>query len=284
MFKVNIVSTYFEVLQQASIFLQENNQEKFAAEWLMRERLNWSKTELVRNYRENMKEIQIRQFEKDINQLSQGLPMQQIIGHDWFYNRKFKINSHTLIPRPETEEWLDRVLSILPKRPLRVLDIGTGSGVLAITDKLERPQDQVVATDISIEALRIAEENSQCLNAEVEFQQGDLFEPITGRKFDVILCNPPYISYEEINLMDKSVLEHEPQTALFAENQGLAIYERIAISVNEYINDKSCIFLEIGYNQGSQVREIFQKALPKAEIQIWKDFNNLDRVVVIYNS
>src|SRR5699024_2677929 len=112
----------------------------FAAEWLMCERLNWTKTDLVRNFREEMPEEQAKQFKQDVKQFNDGMPMQHIIGHEWFYNRKFKVTNDTLIPRPETEEWLDRVLKMLPKKPLNVLDIGTGTGVLAITDKLERPE------------------------------------------------------------------------------------------------------------------------------------------------
>lgn len=272
---------YFEVLQRASSFLSKKGLSVYAAEWLMQERLSWSKTELVQHSRETMPAEQVRQYKEDIKEFSSGKPMQQIIGHDWFYGRKFRLNEHTLIPRPETEEWLDRVFKELPNRPLKVLDIGTGTGVLAITHKLERPADEVVAVDISAEALKVARENAERLQADVRFVESDLFEALSDETFDVILSNPPYISRKEIELMDESVLKHEPKQALFAENDGLAIYEGLALDIADYLNDSYCVFLEIGFAQGDQVKKIFQATLPEAAIEIWTDFSDLDRVVAI---
>ena len=272
---------YFEVLQRASSFLSKKGLPVSAAEWLMQERLSWSKTDLVQNYREVMPLEQMKIFIEDIEQFSKGKPMQQIIGHDWFYGRKFILNEHTLIPRPETEEWLDRVLKELPERPLKVLDIGTGTGVLAITHKLERPADEVIALDISEEALKIARKNAEKLQADVYFIKSDLFDALTDETFDLILSNPPYISKKEIALMDESVLQHEPKQALFAENDGLAIYEELALNVSDYLKDSYCIFLEIGFAQGAKVKKIFLEALPEATVEIWTDFSDLDRVVRI---
>src|SRR5699024_1901604 len=136
-----------------------------------------------------------KQFEADLAEFMAGKPMQQVIGHTWFYDRKFKVTKDTLIPRPETEEWIDRVLKLLPAdRAFDVLDIGTGTGVLAITMQLERPNDTVLATDISPEALQVAQKNNQLLEGDVSFRLGSLFEPVKDQRFDVILCNPPYIS------------------------------------------------------------------------------------------
>lgn len=274
--------TYFEVLKRASSFLKQREESTFAAEWLMRERLSWTKTELISNYHQPMSLSEMRQFERDINTFAAGIPMQQIVGHDWFYGRKFLVNKHTLIPRPETEEWLDRVLALLPDRPLDVLDIGTGTGVLAITQKLERPADQVTATDISEQALKVALKNAENLEAEVKFKQGNLFEPVVQQKFDLILCNPPYISTDEIGLMDQSVLAYEPQSALFAAEDGLAIYSQLAASITNFLKSESYIFLEIGFKQGERVRDIFEEAVPTAVVEVWQDFNGLDRVVAIH--
>jgi len=280
--KSNQLATYFEVLQWASSFLEKNGQSAFAAEWLMRERLDWSKTDLVKHHREVMPEEQRNQFEKDVEKFVKDMPMQQIIGHDWFFDRKFKVTPDTLIPRPETEEWLDTVIKTLPDKPLNVLDIGTGTGILGITTKLERPNDSVTATDISEKALVVAKENAENLGAKITFKQGNLFEPVARETFDVILSNPPYISYEELNVMDSSVINYEPKIALFAEDDGLAIYREIAQSISKYIDAKGYIFLEIGYRQGEKVSAIFQQALPEAKIEIWKDFNDLDRLVAIF--
>lgn len=275
-------NTYQEVLLRASSFLEENEHSSFVAEWLMRERLNWTKTDLIKHYREEMPELEHQQFKRDLEDFIQGKPMQQVIGHEWFYGRKFKVTKDTLIPRPETEEWLDRVLKKLPNNSLNVLDIGTGTGVLAITHKLERSKDEVTATDISEEALKVAKENAEQLGANITFKQGNLFEPVSGESFDVILCNPPYISEDELDVMDQSVIDYEPKSALFAEEDGLAIYYEISHTISKYINSKAQIFLEIGYQQGEKVAAIFQKALPQATIEIWKDLNDLDRVVAIF--
>lgn len=273
--------TYYEVLDRASSFLRELNHSSFVAEWLMRERLDWSKTELVMQYRNVMPVSELKQFERDFEEFLKGLPMQQIIGHEWFYNRKFKVTEDTLIPRPETEEWLEQVLTDLPQEPLTVVDIGTGTGIIGLTVKLERPADHVTITDISKEALDVAKENAQVLGAEVTAELGDLFDPLVGKKFDVIISNPPYISEDEINVMDQSVLDYEPKSALFADEDGLAIYKRMAESIEKYLKPNGRIYLEIGYQQGDSVSRLFKNAFPDAKVTIWQDFNQLDRVVAV---
>lgn len=273
--------TYYEVLDRASSFLSELNHSSFVAEWLMRERLDWSKTELVMQYRNVMPVSELKQFERDFEEFLKGLPMQQIIGHEWFYNRKFKVTEDTLIPRPETEEWLEQVLTDLPQEPLSIVDIGTGTGIIGLTVKLERPADDVTITDISKEALDVAKENAQVLGAEVTAELGDLFEPLVGKKFDVIISNPPYISEAEINVMDQSVLDYEPKSALFADEDGLAIYKRMAESIEKYLKPNGRIYLEIGYQQGDSVSRLFKNAFPDAKVTVWQDFNQLDRVVAV---
>lgn len=274
-------STYFEVLNEAATILEKEDSSSFVAEWLMRERLGWDKTELVKHYSERMSINEIEQFEKDMNLFLFGQPMQQVVGHEWFYGRKFKVNKHTLIPRPETEEWFDRVQAVLPQKKLKVLDIGTGTGVLALSHKLERPGDEVVATDISGEALEIAQINAKRLEADITFKKGDLTEPVINDFFDVVLCNPPYISKSEIDLMDESVIRYEPSTALFALDDGLKVYKDLAKSIGKILTDDAFIFLEIGYAQGEAVKTIFQENFPNAKIEIWQDYNQLDRVVAI---
>lgn len=273
--------TYYEVLDRASSFLRELNHSSFVAEWLMRERLDWSKTELVMQYRNVMPVSELKQFERDFEEFLKGLPMQQIIGHEWFYNRKFKVTEDTLIPRPETEEWLEQVLTELPQEPLTVVDIGTGTGIIGLTVKLERPADDVTITDISKEALDVAKENAQVLGAEITAELGDLFEPLVGKKFDAIISNPPYISEAEINVMDQSVLDYEPKSALFADEDGLAIYKRMAESIEKYLKPNGRIYLEIGYQQGDSVSRLFKNAFPDAKVTVWQDFNQLDRVVAV---
>lgn len=274
--------TYGEVLQRASSFLKDIRHSSFVAEWLMRERLGWSKTELILNYKNDMPKDQIEQFEADFKEFVEGKPMQQIIGHEWYFERKFNVTSDTLIPRPETEEWQNRVLENLSDQPLDVLDIGTGTGVLAITHQLERPNDSVIATDISPQALDVAKENAKRLEADVQFKLGHLLEPVKDEQFDLILCNPPYIGEDETKKMDQTVLDHEPKRALFAKDNGLAIYKELAESIPAYLKPRGRVFFEIGHQQGDAVTKLFDKTFPEATVECWQDFNQLDRVVAIY--
>lgn len=278
----NSEPTYGEVLQRASSFLRDIRHSSFVAEWLMRERLGWSKTELIMNYKNDMPKDQMQQFEADFKEFLEGKPMQQIIGHEWYFERKFNVTSDTLIPRPETEEWQNRVLENLSDQPLNVLDIGTGTGVLAITHQLERPNDSVTATDISPQALDVAKENAKRLEADVQFKLGHLLEPVKDEQFDLILCNPPYIGEDETKEMDQTVLDHEPKRALFAKDNGLAIYKELAESIPAYLKPRGRVFFEIGHQQGDAVTKLFDKTFPEATVECWQDFNQLDRVVAIY--
>ncbi|WP_413527212.1 peptide chain release factor N(5)-glutamine methyltransferase [Marinilactibacillus psychrotolerans] len=273
--------TIREVLMGASSFLNSHHREVFAAEWLLRERNDWSKTQLIRRYPELMSKETKKIFLSDLKLFMEGLPIQYIIGHEWFYDRKFKVNPSTLIPRPETEEWFDRYIKMLPNQPFEVIDIGTGSGVLAISHKLERQYDQVLAVDISSNALKIAKENAATLDADVKFYKSDLTQAVKKHSFDLIISNPPYISVDEKSVMDQSVLDHEPSIALFAKEEGLEIYRRLAEELPAILKPKGKIIMEIGYLQGTSVYHLFEKAFPKAKIEIWKDMAGQDRVVYV---
>lgn len=273
--------TFKEVLDWASSFLEKNEKETRAANWLMKERFNFTQTDLVLNGNKEMSEEQKEQYKQDIEQFNEGYPAQYVLGHEWFYDRKFQVNESTLIPRPETEEWFDSYIKGLPEGPLRVADIGTGCGILAISHKLERPQDTVFATDISKEALDVARMNAEHLGTEVEFLHGDLTEPLDGKTFDLILSNPPYIGPEEWKEMDESVRTHEPKNALFAKDSGYEIYRRLARELPVHLKPKGVFIVEIGYQQGPNVKEIFQRHFKKPHVEIWKDMGGRDRVVFV---
>ncbi|WP_373471882.1 peptide chain release factor N(5)-glutamine methyltransferase [Carnobacterium alterfunditum] len=273
-------TTYREVLKWASSFLETCKREPTAAELLLKERLNWTKTDIMMHLNEEMPSDVKHQLLQDVSNHGSGMPVQQILGYGWFYERKFKVTKDTLIPRPETEEIVDNFLKgTSPDQKLTVLDIGTGSGIIGITIKKERPLFEVTATDLSSRALGVAQENAAILQAEVRFLAGDLTQPVKGETFDVIISNPPYISDDEISYMDESVLHYEPHLALFADNGGLAIYQRLAEETPAILNPGGEIFLEIGFKQGKKVQEIFQQAFPKAEVTIEKDMSGNDRLI-----
>ncbi|GEK88312.1 release factor glutamine methyltransferase [Alkalibacterium putridalgicola] len=275
-------STYAEVLSWASSFLEQKHRDTQIAKWLMKERFALSLTDFIRLQKKVMDQRDKDIYVKDITEAGKGRPPQQIVGHEWFYDRQFKVTEATLIPRPETEEWFHEYIRQLPDRPLRVIDIGTGSGVLAVSHKLERPQDEVVAVDISQAALDVARLNAENLGAEVTFYLSDMMTDVEG-KFDLILSNPPYISQSERSVMDESVIEYEPHIALFAEEEGLYFYRKIAADAVDRLNPGGYMIFEFGYRQGDQIRRLCQSYFPEAKITLEKDFNHHDRTIHIRN-
>lgn len=274
-------TTYEEVLQWASSFLKDKGQSPHSAEWLLKEEMGWSTTELLTSRKTDMPLKVRKSYIDGILDASKGIPVQHIIGHEWFFGRQFKVTPDTLIPRPETEEWFHRYLSRLPEKPLTVLDIGTGSGVLAISHKLERPQDKVIAVDISPKAVEVAKTNAARLHAEVTFIVSDLAQSVS-EKVDVVISNPPYISAEEITVMDASVINHEPHLALFAKEGGLAIYKRLARELPSVLKAEGWVILEYGYKQKDKVESIFREAFPSAQIEMWQDMSGNDRALYLF--
>lgn len=273
--------TYEEVLKWASSFLKNKDQPSHSAEWILKEQLNWSTTDLLTKRKIVMPEKEKTSYSLAILEASKGIPVQHIVGHEWFFDRQFRVTSDTLIPRPETEEWFYRYLNKLPDRPLTVLDIGTGSGVLAISHKLERPEDTVIAVDISSKALKVAEYNAKKLGAEVYFRKSDLMNNI-NEKFDVVISNPPYISSEEIVVMDESVIQYEPHVALFADEDGLFLYKRLAEELPVFLKQECWVILEYGYRQKNQVKKLFAEAFPGSYIEMWQDMSGNDRAIYLH--
>ena len=279
---MNTNSTYREVLKWASSFLEASGKEGIAAERLLMERQQWNRTDFVLHLNEEMPSDSKRQLIEDVAEHGGGRPIQHILGYEWFYDLKLKVTHDTLIPRPETEEIVDKFLQQTKQDDsLKVLDIGTGTGAIAIVAKKQRPNDDVTGTDLSPKALVVAKENAEANGVAVRFLEGDLTAPVKDEKFDVILSNPPYIGEHEKNVMDQSVLDYEPPMALFAENDGLFIYQRLAKELPRLLNPNGKIYLEIGYQQGEAVKELFQKAFPEALVQIEKDLSGLDRLISV---
>ena len=220
-------------------------------------------------------------FVKEIfQQLSAHKPAQYIIGQADFYGMQLKVDERVLIPRPETEELVELILAENLKDNLKVLDIGTGSGAIALALAKNRPDWSVTAADISQDALELATENANAQNLNLSFIKSDCFFEISS-KYDIIVSNPPYISLADEVEVSLNVLHSEPHLALFADEDGLAIYRRIAEDSKDYLNDGGKIYLEIGYKQGQSVPELFRKHLPEKRIRTLKDQFGQDRMVVI---
>lgn len=272
-------NSYYEVLERASSFLESKGKDRHAARYVLLTRLGWNTTDWVLHMREEVPVAVQRQFQQDIEQLEQDYPAQYIVGKASFYGEDFLVTEATLIPRPETEELVELCLNENKRQNIRVLDIGTGSGAIAITLKKLRPDWQVSAVDISAEALEVAKKNAALHNVVIDFRLGNLLEPFANERFDVVLSNPPYIGAKEITEMDQSVLKYEPKQALFAKEEGLALYKEICEHLPNVLDKEGKLFLEIGYRQGLNVTEIVASQFPQKNVQIAKDLSGLDRIV-----
>ena len=220
-------------------------------------------------------------FVEDIYiKLASHIPAQYIIGHAEFYGMQLKVDERVLIPRPETEELVKLILTENPEKNLKVLDIGTGSGAIALALAKNRPDWSVTAADISQDALDLSLENAYAQNLNLSFIKSDCFSEISS-KYDIIVSNPPYISRADETEVGLNVLHSEPHLALFADEDGLAIYRKIAEGSKDYLTDGGKIYLEIGYKQGQSVPALFMENLPEKRVRTLKDQFGQDRMVVI---
>lgn len=216
---------------------------------------------------------------ENIDGLNNGEPVQYIVGNVSFYGNIIDVDKRVLIPRFETEELVENTVKYIKKYNYKsIVDIGTGSGCIAITLKKFFPEILVDAVDISKDALEVAKKNANKNNANINFYEGNLLEPLS-KKYDVIISNPPYIAYDE-EIMD-IVKNNEPHIALYASNNGLYYYEEILKNVYKYINNNGLIAFEIGYNQGEEIKKLASKYLNKYDFEIKKDMTGKDRMVFI---
>ena len=217
-----------------------------------------------------------------LERLKNGEPVQYIVGNVDFYGYILNVNKNTLIPRFETEELVSRTIKYINKyfnKKVDILDIGTGSGSIAITLK-DKVLSNVDAVDISSDALVVAKENAKKYNLDINFYVSDVFSNV-NRKFDVIISNPPYIDPDD--RIEDIVYNNEPHIALFAKDKGLYFYKEIISKSNKYLNDKFIMAFEIGYNEGKDILDLCKKYYPNSYILLEKDLYNKDRYIFIIN-
>ena len=241
---------------------------------------NLSFTDFIFTLQQEVTEEEKQFVEEIYKKLAAHIPAQYIIGHTEFFGMQLKVDERVLIPRPETEELVDLILTENPEKNLKVLDIGTGSGAIALALAKNRPDWSVTAADISQDALDLSMENANDQNLNLSFIKSDCFSEISS-KYDIIVSNPPYISREDQEEVGLNVLHSEPHLALFADEDGLAIYRRIAEDSKDYLNDGGKIYLEIGYKQGQSVPALFMENFPEKRVRTLKDQFGQDRMVVI---
>ena len=246
---------------------------------LVQERLGLSLIDLLLRADAIIEPMRLPQLISDCHRLEAGEPLAYILGQSEFYSRVFKVSSDTLIPRPDSEHLVDLALKlgddlINARSPLKVCDLGTGSGCLGVSIALERPDWRVWASDLSAPALSIARHNAAQLSAEVTFCLGDWFEALPkDSRFDLILSNPPYIDEGDEHL---AALDYEPMSALIAAEAGLSDIEQLIDLAPDYLSDGGWLMIEHGYEQGAAVRALFQAHF--TQVETIKDYGNNERV------
>ena len=260
--------------------LFKQGEEAESLSFVYRSLKNLSFTDFVFALQKEVTEEEKKFVEEIYKKLAAHIPAQYIIGHTDFFGMQLKVDERVLIPRPETEELVELILTENPEDKLKVLDIGTGSGAITLALAKNRPDWSVTAADISQDALELASENASNQNLNIFFKKSDCFAEIS-EKYDIIVSNPPYISREDESEVGLNVLHSEPHLALFADEDGLAIYRRIAEDAKDYLTDGGKIYLEIGYKQGQSVPALFRKHLPKKRVRTLKDQFGQDRMVVV---
>jgi release factor glutamine methyltransferase len=223
-------------------------------------------------------DLQYATFDTLIKQRLQGVPVAYLTGTREFWSRDFTVTADVLIPRPDTELLIELSLALIPKnKAVKLIDLGTGSGIIAITIAAERPNAHVIAVDASLATLSVAQHNArQHQLTHIEFYQSDWFTNVPDMLFDYVISNPPYIDPEDAHLQQGDV-RFEPQTALIADDQGLSDIKIIAATALRYLKPAGHLLIEHGYNQASQVQAIFN-VLAYDKVQSYRDLSGQSRV------
>jgi release factor glutamine methyltransferase len=243
--------------------------------------MGWDKMTFRQKQDSGLSESELLAFNFMVKRLQKHEPIQYIIGETEFYGLSFQVNSSVLIPRPETEELVELIINDFKGKSIRILDIGTGSGCIAIALKRHLPQATVDAIDVSSKAIETAQKNALKNGVEVEFINIDVFSDdiLNLQGFDVIVSNPPYISEGEKNLMRSNVLDHEPHVALFVKHSPLEFYERICDVSKSLLLPSGKIYFELNEHYEQDYANLFQKYT--SNYRIIQDINNKSRMATL---
>ena len=276
-----------QAILKACLLLRRQDKEESLAKFLLMYMLDETTEQFSNKLSEELSvEQENRYFDLINKNINEDTPLSHLVGFDYFYDRKFKVTRDVLSPRIETEELIYKVLEYIKKSKkdsFRILDLCTGSGIIAITLKKEivEKYTEIVASDMSEKALSIAIENANNNNANITFIKSDLFDNISG-KFDLIISNPPYISYKDKITIKDNVLNYDPHLALFAEEDGIYFYRKIIEKAVHYLSKDGVIFFEIGYDQKEKIFELGKNN--NFITTVYKDINDRDRIAkLIYD-
>ena len=273
-----------QAITKACLLLRRQGKEESLARFLLMYMLDESPQLFSNNISEELSgENEEKYFSLIEKHIKEDMPVSHLVGFEYFYDRKFKVTKDVLSPRMETEELIYRVIEYVKttkKDSIKILDLCTGSGIIAITLKkeLELKSVELIASDISEEALVVAKENAELNNADIKFIQSDIFNNI-DEKFDIIVSNPPYIDRKDKITMKTNVLNYDPHLALFAEEEGMYFYRKILEEAKNYLNDSGVIFFEIGHDQREKITKLAD--INDYHAEVYKDLNGRDRMAFL---
>ncbi|OHB57779.1 MAG: protein-(glutamine-N5) methyltransferase, release factor-specific [Planctomycetes bacterium RBG_13_44_8b] len=271
---------------------------RLSAELLLSHVLDLKRIELYTQFDKLVTNKQLDLLHDLVKRAGLHEPVAYLTGKTEFYSLQLQVSPDCMIPRPETELLVERTIEFLrlrsgiqlagaePSAAQFVCDLCTGCGCIAVAIARNFRDARIIATDISVAALRIAAANVEKhrLKDRIELLQGDLFEPIVPQLdvsgFDLIVCNPPYVSSAEFENLDKNVRDYEPRLALFAGEDGLDIYKRICEKVDKFLKPGAALMLEIGYARGQAIKEMLEKTGIFADIKVEKDYDKNDRIAI----
>ena len=273
-----------QAITKACLLLRRQGKEESLARFLLMYMLDESPQLFSNSFSEQLsQENEEKYFSLIEKHIKEDVPLSHLVGLEYFYDRKFKVTKDVLSPRMETEELIYKVIEYVKKTKknnLKILDLCTGSGIIAITIKkeLEQVSVDVIASDISEEAIEVAKENARFHEATIKFIKSDIFNNIDD-KFDIIVSNPPYIDRKDEVTMQDNVLKYDPHLALFAEEEGMYFYRKIIEQANDYLNENGVIFFEIGYDQKDKIIKLAD--LNGYSAEVYKDINGRDRMAFL---
>lgn len=253
---------------------------RMAAETLLMHVLGRDRAYVIAHPESVLDADQAARFRAVVARRAAGEPLQYITGYQEFWGLDFIVTPAVLIPRPETEHLVEVAVAKVRESKMekpRILDVGTGSGCIALAVKKELPHADVHAVDISWQALEVAQKNAERLGLYVEFGQSDLLSDFRGTKFDLVLSNPPYVGRSEWDKVQKEVREHEPEVAVFAGERGIEIYRRLVPEARAALQPGGWLMMEIGYSQEEAVLELLDGWKDVASVP---DLQGIPRVIV----
>lgn len=251
---------------------------RLEAEWLLCAVMRLDRVGLYLQYDKPLNDIELSAYRAMVARRARREPLQHILGSQEFFGLDFEVTPAVLIPRYDTELLISEAVKWQPN-PDTVLDVGTGSGCIAVTLKKQFPTALVTATDVSEAALSVAGRNAQKHGAELELLSGSLFTPVAGRRFDLIVSNPPYIPTADIETLDPEVRDYDPGSALDGGRDGLDFYRSLVPAAVEYLNTGGWLLMENGIGQADDIVKIFKQCCCYGEPIIALDTGGIERVV-----